>query len=180
VTGAELFPEIVRGASISPCDRYRYSLSRTWPGRPDRMLLFVMLNPSTADHEVDDPTVRRCMAYATSHGFGSLEVVNLFPFRTSSPRVLWATPEAKRLGMGMRGNAAISSRAARAAEIIAAWGGDGRRPALAKRADEVELLLRHNARVPIMALRTTMTGTPGHPLYVPGPWRPSPWRYPIT
>lgn len=64
-----------RSAVISPCKMYRYLLRRAW----DESLptaLFVMLNPSTADAEVDDPTIRRCMGFARSWGMGSIEVVN--------------------------------------------------------------------------------------------------------
>ena len=80
-----LFPDlpiggIERSADLSPCGNYRYSLRRLWDEkRPG--VLWVMLNPSTADANADDPTVRRCMGYARSWGCGSIEVVNLCAWR---------------------------------------------------------------------------------------------------
>jgi len=75
-------------ATFSACGRFRYRLSRTW--RPGPPLLFVMLNPSTADAREDDPTLRRCLGFAQRAGFGALEVVNLFAYRATDPRDLRA------------------------------------------------------------------------------------------
>ena len=60
---------IIKTAAISDCGTYRYSLTREWAEGP--RLLFVMLNPSTADAEADDPTIRKCIGYAQREGFGS-------------------------------------------------------------------------------------------------------------
>ena len=76
-----------RGAELSGCGRYRYKLWRIWdPDLPP--ILFVMLNPSTADANSDDRTIRRCVAFAKRDGFGRLLVGNLFAYRTPYPRVL--------------------------------------------------------------------------------------------
>ena len=76
-----------RGAELSGCGRYRYKLWRIWdPDLPP--ILFVMLNPSTADANSDDRTIRRCVAFAKRDGFGGLLVGNLFAYRTPYPRVL--------------------------------------------------------------------------------------------
>ncbi len=58
------------GATLSVDNVYRYALWRTWdppadmfePSRP--IMTWVMLNPSTADHRVDDPTIRKCIGFA--------------------------------------------------------------------------------------------------------------------
>ena len=59
-------------ALLSPCGCYRYALWRRW--EPGPQVLFIMLNPSTADELTDDPTIRRCIGFARSWGFGSLAV----------------------------------------------------------------------------------------------------------
>ena len=64
------------GATLSPCGRYRYRLTRRWGD--GGAVAFVMLNPSTADAEKDDPTIRRCIGFAREWRFGRLIVVNLF------------------------------------------------------------------------------------------------------
>ena len=72
-------------AWISECGRYRYSLTRRFADGLD--LVFVMLNPSTADADKDDPTIRRCCGFADRMGFGGIIVVNLFALRAAAPEV---------------------------------------------------------------------------------------------
>src|SRR5690348_16099160 len=82
-----------RDAVISDCGRYRYSLSRWgWDERSGRCV-FIMLNPSTADASVDDPTIRRCINFAQGWGYGMLEVVNLFAWRATFPKELALAPD---------------------------------------------------------------------------------------
>lgn len=78
---------IQRGAIISECQQYRYKLWRIWdPSKPS--VLFIMLNPSTADEKEDDPTIRRCMRFAQAWGYGGIYVGNLYAFRTKKPAIL--------------------------------------------------------------------------------------------
>jgi hypothetical protein len=72
------------GAVLSPCRRYRYRLWRSW-GDLEKRVAFVMLNPSTADESKDDPTIRKCVGFAKRWGFGALDVVNLFAWRSTDP-----------------------------------------------------------------------------------------------
>ena len=83
--------EIKRRASFSRCGRYRYALWREWDASLPRVL-FIGLNPATADAEKDDNTMKRCMHYAREWGFGSMAVANLFAWRTT-----WPTELKKRL-----------------------------------------------------------------------------------
>ncbi len=82
-------PEAVmqRTACSSRCSHYRYSLSRTWNESLQR-IVFIGLNPSTADAQHDDPTVRRCIGFARRWGYGGLTLVNLFAYRTTEPAEL--------------------------------------------------------------------------------------------
>lgn len=75
---------MIKTAEISPCGKYRYYLSRRWQeGKPTAT--FIMLNPSTADAEQDDPTIRRCIGFAKAWNCGRLQVINLFALRATSP-----------------------------------------------------------------------------------------------
>ncbi len=81
----------IKSAIISDCGKYRYMLSRSKPlstKHAEKRALFVMLNPSTADSEVDDSTIRRCMAFANGYGLTGINVVNLFAYRATSPKDL--------------------------------------------------------------------------------------------
>lgn len=73
---------MISKANISACDRYSYSLERVWDkGGYKNLCLFIMLNPSTADAHIDDPTIRRCIGFAKSWGYGGILVGNLYAFR---------------------------------------------------------------------------------------------------
>lgn len=76
--------KIFKEAVISDCGIYRYSLTRIWDESKPKVM-FIMLNPSTADHEQDDPTIRRCISFAKSWGYGGLYVCNLFAYRATNP-----------------------------------------------------------------------------------------------
>lgn len=136
---------------------YRYRLERRVGGN-DRVCLFVMLNPSTADETQDDPTIRRCMAFARREGCGHLVVCNLYAFRATDPRELRTASDPKGPV-----NADYLRRAAQQAHVIvAAWGSKhlgGSWP--------LRVLAMLEAEKPVHALKILKTGHPGHPLYVP-------------
>jgi hypothetical protein len=119
-------------AVTSPDDRYRYLLGRMWDDYCDdawntyrALWVFGMLNPSKARHDVDDPTVRKCVGFARRGGAGGLVVVNLFAYSATDPRDL---VRAWREGVDVRGphnEAAIDWATSRPAFIgcnVAAWG----------------------------------------------------------
>ena len=81
------------GAKISGCGTYRYALWRHWDsdwnGQGDsNSVMFIGLNPSTADATEDDPTLRRCIGFAKSWGFGGLYMLNVFAYRATDPRLM--------------------------------------------------------------------------------------------
>lgn len=154
----------VRGAILDTTGMYRYSLWREWNTTSPRVL-FVMLNPSTADAIKDDPTIRRCMAFARSWGYGSLEVVNLFAYRTSHPAALRAAPDP----VGPDNDRHLLAATQRADLIVAAWGHAG---GLLNRNREVMRQLRG----PIHCLGTTQRGHPRHPLYLKRETYPLIWQ----
>lgn len=149
-------------ATFSDCGAYRYSLTRKWADGPE--ILFVMLNPSTADGLTDDPTIGRCTSFAKAWGFGSLVVGNLFAFRTPSPAELMKAAEP----VGAENDKWLEQLSARAALTVAAWGNSG---AFRGRAGEVAPRL-----VNPHYLKLTKAGQPGHPLYVSSETRPTAWQ----
>lgn len=148
------------GAILSDCGTFRYRLWRIW--RPElKRVLWVMLNPSTADASQDDPTIRKCAAFAKKWGCGGIEVVNLYAFRTPSPAELKASgyrvgPDNLIFLKSMLRNAMNHSIA------VAAWGAHAQ-PSMGR-------WLRDEAAVaglPLHFLRLNKGGSPAHPLYLP-------------
>src|SRR6185437_4878200 len=87
--GYSHYERLRRSASISECGRYRYWLRRSWGhGGNGKTVSFIMLNPSMADAEQDDPTLRRCMGFAQGWGFSTLSVHNLFALRATDTKEL--------------------------------------------------------------------------------------------
>lgn len=161
------------GAILSEDGAYRYRLWRRWPSL-EPSVVFVMLNPSTADADQDDPTIRRCIGFARRWGFGGIEVVNLFALRTSDPLVLLSHPDPVGPENAEHIRQAVSLGAAK--PIIVAWGEASRFRA---RADLVAALIR--ARRVVRALGVTKSGDPRHPLFMrrdvcPVPWPQDPAR----
>jgi hypothetical protein len=147
---------LIGSADISDCGRYRYLLTRRWAA--GEVVLFVMLNPSTADAERDDPTLVRCSRRARELGFGGLCVANLFAWRSTDPKVLHSVPDP----VGPANDEALQTAAERAAMIVCAWGAGG---ALHTRGAAVAARLRAIGR-PVSHLGLTALGEPRHPLRV--------------
>ncbi len=119
--------------------------------------MFVLLNPSTADAEVDDPTLKRCIGFARNAGMEALTVVNLYAFRATRPADLWKAPNP----IGPDTDLHIKEATRDSALVIVGWGRNGsRNPA---RALDVRNLMRKDVSV----LGFNKDGTPKHPLYVP-------------
>lgn len=149
-------------ATFSPDRTYRYALTRTWStGQPPAV--FIMLNPSTADAFIQDPTIRRCVGFARLWGCGGLLVCNLFALRSTDPNGLYTHTDP----VGADNNAVIADRLTStdpSSPIIAAWGAHG---VYLDRDREVTALIQDSNR-PLLCLGETKAGQPRHPLYVPG------------
>jgi hypothetical protein len=105
------------GATLSACRTYRYFLWRQLSESSARML-FVMLNPSTADETKPDPTMTRCAGFAAREGCGRFGIVNLWAFRSKNPRALERAPDP----VGPDNGSALVSAAAEHDRIVCAWG----------------------------------------------------------
>ncbi len=170
-----------RETVFSPGRAYRYTLWREWDFaavKPDEFALgfdgfknlkrsedyvmFIGLNPSTADETKDDPTIRRCRAFAKSWGYGAMCMTNLFAFRATNPKVMMRHTDP----VGPDNDTWLSTIAADANLIVAAWGKHGR---FRERDQRIINLIPH-----LQCLRRNDDGTPEHPLYLPKTLTPIP------
>ena len=141
-----------KNATFSDCRKYRYALSRTWNGKK-KTILFIGLNPSTANEKIDDPTIRRCINYAQNWGYGSLLMVNLFAYRATLPSELKNVKNP----IGNDNDLHIIELSKKADIAVAAWGNEG---TLLNRDKEVKKILPN-----LMCLKINKSGQPSHPLY---------------
>jgi hypothetical protein len=154
--------EMQRAAEISPCGRYRYALTRRWSHGPT--VGWVMLNPSTADSLVDDPTSRRCISFVKAWGYGGLVVANLYAFRATKPADLWKAADP----IGPDNDGHLQHVAAGCDRIVAAWGAHAR-------PDRIAAVLALPGMDRLAALALTNGGQPRHPLYLRGDLVPQHW-----
>lgn len=152
------YPLVITGrdAEFSECMKYRYALGRQFKHGVG-ICVFVMLNPSTADANIDDPTIRRCMNYAHDWGFGRLVVVNIFAWRSTNPKVLKKLADA----IGPQNDGVVMREVSKAQRVICAWGAHGD---LYRRGRAVLATLQNACRPEHLGL--TKSGQPKHPLYL--------------
>lgn len=165
---------IARSAVISNGGKYRYTLARWWhmPSFSAGMVLWVMLNPSTADGSVDDNTIRRCINFSRDWGYEAMTVVNLYAYRATKPLDLWQRAQQGKDIIGPKNDKWIRREAYHAQRIILAWGGnsDFARP----RTVTEELLEPYGRR--LYCLGYTTAGHPVHPLRLARATKPERWR----
>lgn len=150
-----------KSAVISDCGKYRYELRRIW-GETKSLVAFIGLNPSTADAEKDDATIRRCINFAKDWGYGGIIMLNLFAFRATDPK----TMKAEIHPIGLENDEYIKKGIEAAALTVAAWGNHGEHH---NRGDVV----RYSSYFFVLAL--TKQGYPAHPLYLKKTLKPKPW-----
>jgi len=149
---------------------YRYTLIRTWNPELPKMM-WVMMNPSTADPMVDDPSVAKCQRLARAWGYGGILVGNTFAYRaTDKKRLLEVTDP-----IGPENNKYLVEMAKEAALVLFAYGQPGHK-SLAPRGLEVARMLLAEAGIAPHVLRLSKNGTPCHPLYLPESLRPVVWE----
>jgi hypothetical protein len=138
--------------------KYRYELTRAW-GPDPRRVVFIMLNPSTADAEKGDPTMNRCVAYAKRWGYDGMVIVNLFAFCATKPADLWRAEDP----IGPRNDEYLRKWARAGAIVVCAWGAQQK---ARDRAKSVLFMLTSGMGIAPYALNITNAGAPGHPLYL--------------
>jgi hypothetical protein len=151
-----------KDAKLSDCRKYRYALWRTWDQSKSHVV-FIGLNPSTADELEDDPTLIRCMNYAKSWGYGGVCMANLFAFRSSDPKVMLNANDP----VGQDNDWWLVKLSQNAGLVVAAWGNSG---SFMGRSHQVKQLLVAN----LHCLKMNKSGEPVHPLYQKASLQPTP------
>lgn len=159
---------IARSAVISADQNYRYRLTRTLD-KGVGSVVFIMLNPSTADADIDDPTIRRCLGFAEAWGYAEVVVVNLFSWRATQPSALQLVSDP----VGEETAHHLAAAAAEAGLIVCAWGAHG---GFMARSLHVRQLLAQAGHA-VHHLGLTQAGEPRHPLYLKGDTVPQPWLF---
>lgn len=150
---------MIKEAIISGCGNYRYSLTRIWDSTKP-MIMFILLNPSTADHENDDPTILKCIAYSKSCGYGGFYVCNLFSYRsTKADKLLQVINQ-----HGVNNLKYIIDFSDRVDKVVCGWGKDGLVRKLFNGAKTLDYLSELNHK--LYYLRLNKPGEPSHPLYL--------------
>jgi hypothetical protein len=150
---------VIKSADISPCGLYRYTLMRVW-SEEQTIPLIIMLNPSTADAEHDDPTLKSLVRIAKHRGWGGVRVENLYAWRCTDPREL-PTPPSMAQGPD---NARVLESAIRSSKVVVcAWGANKHAKLKAPAVVGMIGLYHWEAH----CLGKTADGSPRHPLYLP-------------
>ncbi|ULH08227.1 DUF1643 domain-containing protein [Alcaligenes nematophilus] len=142
-----------KAAVLSGCNLYRYELIR---GDLSDPLVFIMLNPSTADADVDDDTIESCLRFVKANGKTGLVVYNLYALRSTSPKGLWTSEDP----VGVENDKHLSEAAKNYKNIVCAWGVNARDD----RVQEVVSLLKSNG-ANLLCIGKNKHGSPMHPLY---------------
>ncbi|MBQ4200490.1 MAG: DUF1643 domain-containing protein [Kiritimatiellae bacterium] len=157
--------------AFSPDRKYRYTLLHRWGGlfpTAPRTIAWIALNPSTADENQLDPTLRRIRGYSAAWGYDSFMMLNAFAYRATDPREMERADDP----VGPENDAYLLAETAKVDKVICAW---GTHASLANRQDRLLALLKDR---PLFYLKLTKDGFPSHPLYlkrdlVPVRWIPS-------
>lgn len=145
------------GAILSTNHKYRYDLWRKWDSSLP-FVLFICLNPSTADATIDDPTIRRCRGFAKSWGYGGFHMLNLYAFRATDPKDLAKARDP--IGPSWKSNMNLAIY--QCADVVCAWGAH---PMAVERGKEMIAMLKKDL-IQAKCIKQTNAGHPGHPLYL--------------
>lgn len=179
--------EILRAASLSDRETLRWTLTRTWRAGPH--VCWIGLNPSKADHRIDDPTTSRWIHFTNFWGFGAFVAVNLYPYRSSDPDDCrrWSDwenngPDWHARDIILHNVDVVASEAKRAALVVACWGAGAWDDEFVEHV--IEEIMTGEAPYPaIHCLGRTFGGDPIHPMArgrhrVPDDAKPIIWRAP--
>ena len=147
---------MIKNAILSTDRVYRYTLERTWASEKEQVL-FIMLNPSTADEKTNDQTITRCIDFATRWGHGGIVVANLFAFRSPKPRDLFQHT----YPIGPENDYHLKRLAVECETVVVAWGSSAKAFPMFK---ERQAFVRDLLKGRMKCLATTNDGYPTHPM----------------
>tara|TARA_B100000959_G_C14880025_1_gene582112 strand:+ start:597 stop:1049 length:453 start_codon:yes stop_codon:yes gene_type:complete len=147
---------MIKSAILSDDRKHRYLLSRIWDLNNEN-ILFIMLNPSSADEDLDDPTTKKIIRFSKKWGFGGMHICNLYTYRTSNPKKLFSIPKNKR---GNNKNE-IKKYAEKCSKVVYAWGNKEKVPSWLN-----EMVLNPTY------IELSKEGIPKHPLYLKSNLKP--------
>jgi hypothetical protein len=151
---------IEKSAELSPCGTYRYKLTRRWGSGP--LLPFIMLNPSVADADIDDPTIRRCIAFAHREKYSGIMVVNLFAYRATEPDELLEADDPHGPDNWHHLGKMFAYAVRNDVPVVCAWGSNR-----IIRQSLVQRVMELGEEAGTVCLGTTLReGNPRHPLFV--------------
>lgn len=151
---SQLIKKMTKGAVLSDCEIYRYQLWRIWD-KNKPTILFIMLNPSTADDNEDDNTIKKCIRYATKWGYGGFYVGNLYAFRSKARSVLKTVLNP----IGEDNEMNLLKLSKKCDKTVCAWGNEEGRP---------ERIFSKFKNLHYLKINKDKEKTPAHPLYLNG------------
>jgi hypothetical protein len=159
---------------FSACRSYRYTLLHSFrkesdefigvdlPPEQRRQVMWIGLNPSTADEQRLDPTLRRVRGFSHQWGFNTFIMTNVFAFRATLPKDMRKAPDP----IGSENDRVLIETARACEHVVACWGGLSNFPrSLRHRAASIRIMLRDAGR-PVQCLGCNDDGSPKHPLYL--------------
>lgn len=159
---------MISEAGISSDEKYRWWLFRCWSVRLP-LIIWIMMNPSTADHTKNDPTILKVIRYSKRWGHGAVLVLNIHAFRTSRPENL---PQKLRAAVGRSNDWWIKTifrfAARKDIPVICAWGVKHKERGCQVRA------LADEAGLPLMCLELSLNDEPKHPRFLSESLHPRP------
>ncbi len=147
---------------FSPCRKYRYRLLHEWSDMfsTPRAIMWIGLNPSTADEEKLDPTLKRIRGFSRAWGYDRFIMANAFAYRATKPPDMLKQKDP----VGPENDRILLECAAEVDKIVVVWGNDGSR--FGRDRQVMDLLKK--SRKKIFCLGRNDDGSPCHPLYLPG------------
>jgi hypothetical protein len=159
--------DTIGAAYFSKCKKYRWLLVRQWDlSKPTKAILWILMNPSTATADVNDPTIAKVCKFSRRWGYNRVLIVNMMGYRATNPKDLLDLKNA----CGYENQIWIANLAVKGTPVICAWGKTHKR--LMRHENSLRKMLRKTVGVKYYAMRLNNDGGPYHPLYLPDNTKP--------